>query len=67
MIHSIVSDRQSLTYEDLVERVESVDEAIGDAEVRNTLIRLEIWGNVDVITEGKTTRIVHRGNSSDGS
>ncbi len=60
-IYDIVSERKTIRYSELIRMLRSIDASITDDEVNKELMKLEIWGKIDVITEGAGKLIVLRG------
>lgn len=61
IVYSIVSREKTINFKDLVNRVREENPKIGIEKIRSALIKLEIWDKVDVISNGKETRILFKG------
>lgn len=60
LVYDIIAKNKSIYLNDLLEKLRKKINSDED-EVRNALIKLEIWGYIDVVTDNKGTYIVLRG------
>jgi hypothetical protein len=58
LVYSIVKKKKSILFDDLYKTLREEGEDIGKSEVKGTLIKLEIWGEIDVMTEGDSRKII---------
>ncbi len=58
LVYSIVKKKKSVPFDELYEALRKEDEDIGKSEVKSSLIKLEIWGEIDVVTEGDSRKII---------
>ncbi len=58
LVYSIVKKKKSVPFDELYEALKKEDEDIGKSEVKSSLIKLEIWGEIDVVTEGDSRKII---------
>ncbi|MFQ5711314.1 MAG: hypothetical protein ACE5GD_05995 [Candidatus Geothermarchaeales archaeon] len=61
LVYSIIGKNKTISYEDLLSQIREIFKGIGTSELKNVLIKLEIWGKIDVVTEGDTRKIILRG------
>ena len=61
IVYSIVQREKTITFKELVDKVQEENPDIGTEKVRSALVKLEIWDKVDVVSDGKETRITLRG------
>jgi len=50
LIFSILERKKSMMYDALVKEVRNHTKDVSENEIRNALMRLEIWGKIDVIS-----------------
>ena len=61
-IYSIISKKKQLSFDDLWKIIKEESENLGRSEIKNTLIKLEIWGKIDLIREGNSKKILLKSN-----
>lgn len=61
IVYEIVAKHKSLYLDHLIEEIKKMKIDVDEDEVRTTLIKLEIWGYIDVVTDNKGTYIAFRG------
>lgn len=50
LVYSIIKRKKDLSYEDLVKAVKREVGEISENELKNALIKLELWGKINVIS-----------------
>jgi hypothetical protein len=60
LVYSILSKKKSLMMDQLMSAIEEETEEIGSSEIKDSLMKLEIWGKIDVTTEADNKRITLR-------
>jgi hypothetical protein len=61
IVYAIVKREKTITFNDLIDRVHEESPEVDAERIRSSLIKLEIWGKIDVVSDGKETRIMYRG------
>ena len=61
IIYSLLKKRKSMTYDNLLKEIRNYSGYISENELKNALIKLELWGKIDVISiDEKHIKIVLR-------
>ena len=60
IIYTVISREKSINFNELVSKVKEENLNISDEKIRNALIKLEIWNKIDVVSNGKETKILLR-------
>ncbi len=60
VVYGIIRKEKSLTFNELVNKVQEENPDIGVEKIRAALVKLEIWDKIDVVTNGKDTRVLLR-------
>lgn len=61
IIYSIIESKKNILFNELIKEVREILDNVSESEVRNILMKLEIWKKIAVETEGNTCRIILRG------
>ncbi len=61
LVYDIIAKHKSLYLKDLMNEIRDKKTDINEDEVKTALIKLEIWGYIDVSTDNKGTYITLRG------
>ena len=61
LVYSLVRKKKSITFNDLWKLLQEEAGGIGRSELKWTLMRLEIWDQIDVVTEGGSEKIIFKG------
>ncbi len=61
IVFDVVSKNKSLYLNELMDELRKKRVDVSEDEVRTALVKLEIWGYVDVFTDNKGTYITLRG------
>ncbi len=61
IVFDIIAKHKSLYLDQLIEEIRKMKININEDEVGTALIKLEIWGYIDVTTDNKGTYIALRG------
>ncbi|NIM44728.1 MAG: hypothetical protein GTN80_08980 [Nitrososphaeria archaeon] len=64
LVYSIISRNKTVSFEELSSQVKEISEDVGESELKSAVIRLEIWGKIDMVTEGGTRKIILRSEKS---
>ena len=60
IVYSIMRREKTITFNELVNKVQEENPDIGIEKIRVALVKLEIWDKIDVVTDGKDTRVLLR-------
>lgn len=60
-MYSIIKKKKSIQLEDLCKLVREEIDDVGKSEIKTALLKLEIIGSIDVVTQGDSKTIVFRG------
>ncbi|MFQ5951038.1 MAG: hypothetical protein ACE5KH_03020 [Candidatus Geothermarchaeales archaeon] len=60
LVFTLVRKKKSLMMDELWRRLREESDEIGLSEVNSSLMKLEIWGRIDVTTEADNKRITIR-------
>ena len=61
LVYDIIAKHKSIYLNELINEIREMKTNIDEDEVRTALIKLEIWGYIDVSTDNKGTYIALRG------
>jgi hypothetical protein len=57
----LVRKKKTITFDNLLRLLQDEAGDIGKSELKWSLMRLEIWEQVDVVTEGDSEKIIFKG------
>ncbi len=60
IVYGVIKREKTITFKDLVGRVQDENPEIGEEKIRTALVKLEIWDKIDVASDGKEIRIMLR-------
>ena len=61
LVYSIIRKKKTTTFDKLWNLLKEDSGDIGKSELKRTLVRLEIWDQIDVVTEGDSEKIIFKG------